>query len=111
MLSLQLNEEESFSLSLDAQIQGRDARGIKFEEKTYTKEISSEKAVFELKTRVCIGTKLKASFLIPKTLILERPLKLNVTGEVVKAVKDSKNHNQQNIFLKLNKNFNIQKAV
>ena len=111
ILSSQQNEEECFSLSLDAQIQGHDAKGIKFKEKTSTKEISSEKAVFELKTRVCIGTKLKASLLIPKTLILGQPLKLTITGEVIKAVKDSRNHNQQNVFLKLNKNFNIQKAI
>ncbi|MFW6124258.1 MAG: hypothetical protein ACOC5G_03470 [Acidobacteriota bacterium] len=109
-LSSTLKEEECFSLSLDAQVQGRDAEGIKFKEKTSTKEISSEKAVFELKTKVCIGTKLKASLHIPKTLVLEHPLKLTISGEVVKAVIDSNNHNHQNVFLKLNKDFNIQKA-
>ncbi len=111
MLYPQQNEEECFSLSLDAQVQGKDAEGTKFKEKTSTKKISSEEAVFELKTRVCIGTQLKVSLFVPKTLVLGNPLKLTVSGEVVKAVKDSGNHNQQNIFLKLNKNFNIQKAI
>jgi len=104
------NKEECFSLSLDAHVQGNDAKGIKFKEKTSTKEISSEKAVFELKTRVLIGTKLKAFLLIPKTLVLGSPLKLTVSGEVIKAVKDSNNHGEQSIFLKLNKNFRIQKS-
>jgi len=105
------NQEECFSLSLDAHVQGHDAKGEKFKEKTQTKKISSEKIVFELKARVCIGTKLKASLLVPKTLVLGHPLKLNVSGEVIKAVKDSSDHNQQNVFLKLSKNFDIQKVV
>jgi len=110
MLLPRHHEEEFFSISLDAHIQGQDAQGTKFREKTSTKKINSKEAVFELKTKVCIGTRLKASLFIPKTLILGKPLTLSISGEVVKTVKDSNNHNQQNVFLKLNKNFNIQKA-
>ncbi|HHF52269.1 MAG: hypothetical protein J7L72_08845 [Candidatus Aminicenantes bacterium] len=107
----QPNEEECFSLSLTAHVQGCDAEGIKFMEKTSICEISSEKAVFELKTRVLIGTILKLSLFVPKTLILGHPLILIVTGEVIKAEKDSKKKNKQNVFLKLTRNFDIQKLI
>ena len=107
----QPNEEECFSLSLIAHIQGSDASGVKFMEKTSLKEISSEKAVFELKTRVLISAKLKLSLFVPKTLILGNPLILTVTGEVIKAEKDSNKQNEQNVHLKLTKNFDIQKLI
>jgi hypothetical protein len=105
------NEEECFSLSLTAHLQGCDATGVKFMEKTSISEISSEKAVFELKTRVLIGTKLRLSLIVPKTLILGHPLMLIVTGEVIKAEKDSNKKNEQNVYLKLTKNFDIQKLI
>ncbi len=105
------NEEECFSLSLTAHIQGCDAAGVKFMEKTSICEISSEKAVFELKTRILIGTKLKLSLFVPKTLILGQPLILVVTGEVIKAEKDSNKKNEQNVYLKLTRNFDIQKLI
>ncbi len=101
--------EECFSISLPVCVQGKDALGQKFKEETSLKQISSEKALFELKTRVLIGTKLQASLLVPKTLFLQHPLKLIVLGEVVKAVTDSTNHNEQNVFLKLDKKFSIEK--
>ncbi len=104
-------KEESFSLSLNAYVHGHDAKGIEFTEETLIKNISSEKAVFELKRRLPIGTKLKASLLIPKTFVLEHPLELTIFGEVTKAVKDSSNHNEQNIHLRLNKKFRIQKSA
>jgi len=107
----QPNEEECFSLSLIAHIQGRDAVGVKFVEKTSLREISSEKAAFELKTRILIGTKLTLSLFVPKTLILGNPLILTVTGEVIKAEKDSNKQNEQNVHLKLTKNFDIQKLI
>jgi len=104
-------KEKSFSLSINAYVHGYDARGIKFTEETLIKNISSEKAIFVLKTKIPIGTKLKASLLIPKTFILEHPLELTIFGEVIKAVKDSSNHNEQNIHLRLNKKFRIQKSI
>jgi hypothetical protein len=107
----QSNEEECFSLSLAAHIQGCDATGVKFMEKTSICKISSEKAMFELKTRVLIGTKLKLSLFVPKTLILGHPLILIVTGEVIKAEKDSNKKNEQNIYIKLTRNFDIQKLI
>ncbi len=107
----QPNEEECFSLSLIAHIQGCDAVGVKFVEKTSLREISSEKAVFELKTRILIGTKLKLSLFVPKTLVLGNPLILTVTGEVIKAEKDSNKKKEQSVHLKLTKSFDIQKLI
>ncbi|MBD3415443.1 MAG: hypothetical protein GF421_13580 [Candidatus Aminicenantes bacterium] len=102
-------KEECFSLSLKAHIQGRDAKGNEFREKTSLKQISSERALFELKTKVLIGTTLRASLAVPKTLFLEHPLKLIVLGEVTKAAKETNNPKQQNILLKLFKHFDIEK--
>ena len=63
-------------------VTGINAGGQEFEEITDLSSISSQEAVFWLKNKVTIGSKLVLSLNVPKTLILENQLNLIVSGEV-----------------------------
>lgn len=77
--------ERAFELSLAALVKGHDAEDNKFREKTQLLSISAEEAVLWLKSRVAVGTRLDLELEIPKTLILENHLRLQVSGTVIDA--------------------------
>lgn len=81
--------ERAFELSLPALVTGVDALENKFREKTVITSISSEEAIVWLRSQVPIGAKLDISLDIPKTLILESSLKLELTGTVLLCQTDS----------------------
>ena len=99
--------ERNFEVSLSTLVTGHNASGREFKERTKLTSISSEKAIFKLDSGVMIGSKLYLTLDIPKTIILETHLKLNISGNVsfVKAVQNGKK--KQLIFLKLDKNYKI----
>lgn len=76
-------KERAFELSLPAQVTGVDVLENKFKEKTQILSISSEEATILLRSRVTVGSKLDLSLEIPKTLILESHLKLQLSGTVI----------------------------
>jgi len=76
-------KERAFELSLPALVTGVDVLENKFKEKTQILSISSEEATILLRSRVTVGSKLDLSLEIPKTLILESHLKLQLSGTVV----------------------------
>lgn len=107
--------ERSFKLSLPTLVSGLDAQGKPFEEKTRLFSISSQEAIFELKSSVALGTNLELSLEIPKTLILESQLNLFVSGKVVfiqtpseDSDADFKNSKKQVVALHLNTSYKIQ---
>ncbi len=102
-----LKKERSFDLLLPALVSGCDARGDNFKEKTKLSKISSQEAVIRIKNKVLLGTKLDLSLKIPKTLILENNLNLNISGKVSSASRDSIKKEQQLISLQLDKIFKI----
>ena len=75
--------ERSFELSLPALVKGLGAAGSRFEEVTEIRTISAQEASFRLESPVLIGSRLTLSLDIPRTLILEKPLRLLLTGTVV----------------------------
>lgn len=99
--------EQQFKLSLPALVKGINAQGKKFQEQTELLSISSEKAILWLDSHVTIGSLLDVSLDIPKTLILETPLKLLVSGKVNFIQKKNKNNKNQLISVQLNKKFQI----
>lgn len=104
--------EQQFKLSLPALVKGINAHGKKFEEKTKLHSISSQKAIFWLDSKVTIGSLLDISLDIPKTLILETPLKLQISGKVNFVQKNKQNKNKtQLISLHLHKRFQIHPSV
>jgi len=100
--------ERAFELSLPALVTGLDVLENKFREKTLITSISSEEAVVWLRSQVPIGAKLDISLDIPKTLILESSLKLQLTGTVLLIQTDSaRNGKKQLVSLRLDKKFKL----
>jgi hypothetical protein len=100
--------ERAFELSLPALVTGVDSLDNKFREKTLLTSISSEEATIWLRSQVPIGAKLDISLDIPKTLILENSLKLQLTGTVLMNQADSpRNGKKQLVSLRLDKKFKL----
>jgi hypothetical protein len=100
--------ERCFDLSLSVNVNGIDAEGLDFEETTELSTISSQEAVFWLKNKVVIGSKLVLSLNVPKTLILENQLNLIVSGEVIFASTDPSSRNKQLVSIQLDRLYKIQ---
>ena len=100
--------ERAFELSLPALVTGVDVLENRFREKTLITSISSEEATVWLRSQVPIGAKLDISLDIPKTLILENSLKLQLTGTVLLTQTDSaRNGKKQLVSLRLDKKFKL----
>ena len=102
--------ERSFELSLPALVSGSDVRGDEFEEDTKVLSISSQNALFWLKSKVLIGTPLCVSLQIPKTIILENRLNLVISGTVNLVQANTNKKNNQLISIQLDRNFKIRQA-
>jgi hypothetical protein len=101
-------KERAFELSLPAVVTGMDADENKFREKTLLFSISSNEATLWLKSKVLPGAKLDVSLEIPKTLILESHLKLQLSGTVIISQADSeRNGKKQLVSLRLDKKFKL----
>ncbi len=99
--------ERAFELSLPALVSGSDVRGVEFEEDTKVLSISSQNALFWLRSKVLIGTPLCVSLQIPKTIILENRLNLVISGTVSLVQANSNKRNDQLISIQLDRNFKI----
>lgn len=76
-------KERTFEMPLPAVVTGIDPSGNRFEERTDLHSISSEQASFWLRTPLPIGSKVLLSLDVPRTIILEKPLRLCLSGAVV----------------------------
>ncbi len=100
--------ERAFELSLPALVTGQDALENRFREKTLINSISAEEATVWLRSPVAIGAKLVISLDIPKTLILENSLKLQLSGTVKLAQMDSTRlGKKQLVSLQLDRKFKL----
>jgi len=102
--------ERSFELSLPALVRGQDENGNPFEEATRILSISSQNAQLWLKSKVLIGTPLQVSLDIPKTILLENRLSLNISGTVVLVQANSNKRHNQLVSLQLDRTFKIRPA-
>jgi hypothetical protein len=100
--------ERTFELSLPALVKGLDARGKRYEEQTQICAISAQEVSVCLNTRLLIGAKTTISLDIPRTLILESPLRLLVTGLVVYVRSESMNGKSQYVTVQLDRGFRLQ---
>lgn len=100
--------ERHFELSLPASVTGINAKGESFEERTKITSISAQEASFWLKNKVTIGTNINLCLDVPKTLVLESNLNLQVSGEVVYVQSGVNSKRLQLITLRLDKLFKIQ---
>jgi len=102
-----VKRERSFKLSLPTLVSGVNAQGQEFKEKTHITSISSQNALFLLKSKVLIGTPLLLSLDVPKTLILENRLSLQLSGEVILVKHGTDGIKKQLVALQLNRSFKI----
>jgi hypothetical protein len=98
----------AFELSLPALVTGVDALDNRFRERTLIASISCEEATVWLRSEVPDGAKLDISLDIPKTLILENSLKLQLTGTVLLSRADSSRNGKKHLVsLRLDKKFKL----
>ena len=95
--------ERSFELSLPALVKGLDAAGRKFEERTSVCGISAQEVSFRLKARLIIDSRVTIFLDIPRTLILESPLRMVLSGAVVYVRYEEKNDRQQFVVVRLDR--------
>lgn len=103
-----LFSEKSFNLTLSALVTGINSIGKEFEEDTEISLISSEQAVFLLKSKLTIGTNIFLSISIPRTLFLEYHYNLLLSGQVNLITNDMEVEKGQKINIRLNRSFKIQ---
>jgi len=100
--------ERHFELSLPVLVRGTNAKGEDFEEKTKIASISAQEASFWLKNKITTGTNINLCLDVPKTLVLESNLNLQLSGEVIYVQSGVNNKRLQLITLQLDKLFKIQ---
>ena len=74
--------DQVFNLPLTTVVEGRDAEGLPFKEKTALFYISHQGAAFGLSRPVMLGTKLRMVVDLPPNLAADKNLKLVIRGEV-----------------------------
>jgi hypothetical protein len=100
--------ERAFDLSLPARVTGLDAVGRKFEERTEICSISAQEASFRLQTRLLIGSKVLLNLDVPRTIILEKPLRLLLSGTVVFVKAEDTRGKKQYLAARLDRGFKLQ---
>jgi hypothetical protein len=100
--------ERAFEISLPARVTGLDAAGRRFEERTEIYSISAQEASFRLQTRLLIGSKVILNLDVPRTIILEKPLCLLVSGTVVYIKSEDRSGKKQYLEARLDRGFKLQ---
>ena len=106
-LSRNGKQERSFEISLPAIVTGIDAAGKRFEERTDLHSISSQKASFWLRTPLMIGSKVILALDVPRTIILEKPLRLCLSGSVVFVRSDDGQGKKQFLSANLDRTYRL----
>jgi len=102
-----LKRERSFDLPISILISGMDAKGNEFQEQSKLSSISSQQVTFWLNSAVTIGSRLNLCLDIPKTVVLEKQLKLLLTGVVVFVKGETNFRKKQLISVRLDKKYKI----
>lgn len=99
--------ERAFELVLPALVSGADASGKRFEERTDISSISAQEVSFPLKTRLLVGAKVLLNLDVPRTLILEKPLRLLLSGSVVSARAEDGRGKRQSVAARLDRTYKL----
>lgn len=100
-------KERTFELSLPAVVKGLDAAGRKFEERSAVCAISAQEVSFQLKARLIIDSRVTLFLDIPRTLILESPLRMVLSGAVVYVRFEEGSAKQQFVVVRLDRGFRL----
>jgi len=102
--------ESGFNLPLPTLVQGIDASGKKFQEKTVLSYISNSGSSFWLKTEVSSGIELRLTVDLPSKLSDDKDLKLVIKGEVIFLEASKKENSKLRVSLKFNNKYIIESS-
>ncbi len=94
--------ELRLALPLSVIIEGTQANGQNFSEKTFIENISSTGAYFSLRALVTVGTKLLLKIELPSSLSEGQKMNLRLPGQIVRLEKTGTNGNKQGVALSFN---------
>lgn len=89
-------------LPLSVIIEGTQANGQNFSEKTFIENISSTGAYFRLQALVTVGTKLLLKIELPSSLSEGKKMNLRLPGQIIRLEKTGTNVNKQGVALNFN---------
>ncbi len=103
--------DQIFNLPLPTLVEGRDASGKAFQEKTVLFYISHHGASFNLANTTTLGSKLKLVIDLPSSLSEDKNLKLVIRGKVALIEANSHNPVKQRVSLRLESKYFIKDEV
>jgi hypothetical protein len=99
--------ERAFELVLPALVSGEDAAGKRFKERTAISSISAQEILFRLNARLLAGSRIVIDLEVPRTLILEKPLRLLLSGSVDSARAEDGRGKHQTITARLDRSYKL----
>jgi hypothetical protein len=100
-------KDQVFNLPLPTVVEGRDAAGRAFQERTVLFYISHHGASFNLANAVGLGGKLKLIIDLPPSLSDDQNLKLVINGKVVLVEANSSHYSRQRVSLRFENKYFI----
>ncbi len=94
--------ELRLALPLSVIIEGMQANGQNFSEKTFIENISSSGAYFRLQALVTVGAKLLLKIELPSSLSEGQKMSLRLPGQIIRLEKTGTNGNNQGVALNFN---------
>jgi hypothetical protein len=100
-------KDQVFNLPLPTLVEGRDAAGKSFQEKTLLFYISRRGASFNLMNPIALGSKLKLIIDLPPSLAEEKNLKLVINGKVALVEANNSHPVKQRVSLRFENRYFI----
>jgi hypothetical protein len=100
-------KDQVFNLPLPTVVEGRDATGRTFQERTVLFYISHHGASFNLNNSIALGSKLKLIIDLPPSLSDDQNLKLVINGKVVLVEANSSQYLRQRVSLRFENKYFI----
>jgi len=105
------NVERGFKLSLPLTVEGPDIDGCLFREQTTLSYISHAAALFPLKSRVSVGSRLKLALALPPKLSEGRDLRLVVKGTIAFIDSAPRNGSEPRVSLSLENRYVVEEET
>jgi hypothetical protein len=100
-------KDQIFNLPLPTVVEGRDAAGRSFQEKTVLFYISHHGASFNLVNSITLGSKLKLIIDLPPSLSDDQNLKLVINGKVALVEANHSHHSRHRVSLRFENKYFI----
>jgi len=100
-------KDQVFNLPLPTVVEGRDATGRSFQEKTVLFYISHHGASFNMANSITLGSKLKLIIDLPPSLSDDQNLKLVINGKVVLVEANQSQYSRQRVSLRFENKYFI----